>query len=192
MDTELEARKTTVPTKSQRAFEILCRENTRMLMVYLRSFLRNEATVDDLFQETLIVAWRRLDRCDLDRPFGPWLRGIARILVKEHFRKEKRSPILLDDSIVNAIDYHFEHIRSLAGDTWDQKLEALQFCLEALPRQHKEVIEGRYNNKMKVKGLAEDLAISVEACKKRLQRARAMIADCLKRKGLLGELEGTS
>ena len=45
---------------------------------------------------------------------------------------------------------------------------------------------------MKVKGLAEDLAISVEACKKRLQRARAMIADCLKRKGLLGELEGTS
>ena len=59
MDTELEARKTTVPTKSQRAFEILCRENTRMLMVYLRSFLRNEATVDDLFQESQVWEWVR-------------------------------------------------------------------------------------------------------------------------------------
>ena len=30
----------------------------------------------DLFQETMVVAWRRLDDFDHTRPFGPWLRGL--------------------------------------------------------------------------------------------------------------------
>ena len=48
-----------------------------MLTVFLRSRVNDEAAVDDLFQETMLVAWKRLDECDLSRPFGPWLRGIA-------------------------------------------------------------------------------------------------------------------
>ncbi len=62
-----------VNKKAHKAFEILARENSRMLTVYLRSLVRDEAAVDDLFQEAMVVAWRRLDECDLDRPFGPWL-----------------------------------------------------------------------------------------------------------------------
>ena len=52
-----------------------------MLTVFLRSRVNDEAAVDDLFQETMLVAWKRLDDCDLSRPFGPWLRGIAHRLV---------------------------------------------------------------------------------------------------------------
>ncbi len=59
--------------REEMTFEILVRENTRMLTVFLRSRLDDEAAVDDLFQETMLVAWKRLDVCDLSRPFGPWL-----------------------------------------------------------------------------------------------------------------------
>ena len=63
-----------------------------MLTVFLRSRVNDEAAVDDLFQETMLVAWKRLDECDLSRPFGPWLRGIAHRLVMALYRKQNRRP----------------------------------------------------------------------------------------------------
>ena len=167
-------------TDSHKVFEILARENSRMLMVYLRSVVRDQATVDDLFQETLVVAWRRLDECDQSRPFGPWL------------RKMKQSPIVLDEAVLSALDRHFERVNLLAGDTWDEKLEALQECVEALSGHHKTIIHGRYQNGLKLKALAQQMEISIEACKKRLQRARGLVAECLKRKGVLSRSEGAS
>jgi RNA polymerase sigma factor (sigma-70 family) len=68
-------------------FTILVRENTDMLTAYLRSVVRDPATVDDLFQETMLTAWRKLDEFDRRRPFGAWLRGIAARLVLAERRK---------------------------------------------------------------------------------------------------------
>ena len=68
-------------------FEILARENADMLSAYLRSLLGADSSLDDLYQETMVVAWRRLAEYDRTRAFGPWLRGIARNLVLEHHRR---------------------------------------------------------------------------------------------------------
>ena len=179
--------------KTRLAFEILARENTRMLMVYLRSLVRDdEAAIDDLFQETMIVAWRRLGECDLDRPFGPWLRGIASRLVMAHYRRRKRAPILLQESVLSVVDRHFQNLSLLAGDTWDEKVAALRECVDALPEQQKDVIDGRYFDGIQTQVLAEQLGLTLEACKKRIQRARGMLAGCLRKKGVLNAEEATS
>ena len=47
--------------EAQGVFEILVRENEAMLMTYLRAAVRNQAVVEDLFQETMLVAWRKLN-----------------------------------------------------------------------------------------------------------------------------------
>lgn len=47
--------------RAKLAFEILARENSRMLTAYLRTLVDDESVVDDLFQESMLVAWRRLD-----------------------------------------------------------------------------------------------------------------------------------
>lgn len=178
--------------KARKAFEILVRENSRMLMVYLRSLIRDEAAIDDLFQEAMIVAWRRLDECDLDRPFGPWLRGIASRLVMAHYRKQKKAPIALQEAVLSAVDRQFENINLLAGDTWDDKVAALRECVDALPDRQKNVISGRYFDGLQTQVVAEQFDLSLEACKKRLQRGRAMLAECLKRKGVLSVAEEKS
>ena len=72
---------------AKKLFETLVREHAGMLTVYLRSALGDVSDVDDLFQETMVVAWRRLDDFDHTRPFGPWLRGIAKKLLQAHQRK---------------------------------------------------------------------------------------------------------
>lgn len=175
--------------KARKAFEILARENSRMLTVYLRSLVRDDSAIDDLFQEAMIVAWRRLDECDLDRPFGPWLRGIASRLVLAHYRKRKTTPVLLHESVLHVVDRHFENINLLAGDTWDDKVAALRECIDALPERQKSVIGGRYFDGLSAAEVAERFELSLEACKKRLQRGRAMLAECLKTKGVLSASE---
>ena len=171
--------------RETKEYEMLVRENSRMLMVYLRSLINDEAAVDDLFQETMVVAWRRMDDCDLSRPFGPWLRGIASRLVMAHFRKKKKLPVLLDEKLLERIDEKFESINAQVGDTWEEKLQELEQCIEALPVKYHDVIRVRYLDDTTSHAAAEKLNLSREGCKKRLQRARGRIADCLKRKGLL-------
>ncbi len=172
-------------TRETKVFEMLARENTRMLITYLRSLVSDEVAVDDLFQETMLVAWRRMDDCDLSRPFGPWLRGIASHLVMAHFRKKKKLPVLLDEKLLERIDEKFESINAQVGDTWEEKLQELEQCIEALPMKYQDVIRVRYLDGTTSRAVAEKLNLSREGCKKRLQRARGRIADCLKRKGLL-------
>ena len=178
--------------KSRKAFEILARENSRMLCAYLRSLLRDEAAIDDLFQETMVVAWRRLDECDLDRPFGPWLRGIASRLVKAYFRKQKKTPILLSDAVVQVVDRHFENINLLAGNTWEDKVAALRECVEALPDHQRNVIQGRYFDRLSTAEVADRFELSLEACKKRIQRSRNLLASCLRAKGILSAPEASA
>ncbi|MCR9210651.1 MAG: sigma-70 family RNA polymerase sigma factor [bacterium] len=178
--------------KTRLAFEILARENSRMLMVYLRSLIRDEAIIDDLFQESMIVAWQKLDECDRERPFGPWLRGIASRIVMAHYRKQKTIPLAMQESVLSVVDRHFEAINMLAGDTWDDKLAALHECVDALPAHQMDVIQGRYFDGLRIRIIAGTLNMSVEACKKRLQRGRMMLAECLKKKGVLSAAEVAS
>lgn len=86
-----------------------------MLMVYLRSLVRDEATVADLFQEAMVVAWRRLDECDLDQPFGPWLRGIASRLVLAHYRKQKTAPVMLHELVLQVAMVLFRSMKRQAS-----------------------------------------------------------------------------
>lgn len=175
--------------KARKAFEILARENARMLMTYLRSLVRDESAAEDLFQETMVVAWRRLDECDLDRPFGPWLRGIASRLVLAHYRKQKSIPSLIDASLLQVVDRHFENISQIAGDTWDDKLTALRECIDALPQRQRSVIRSKYFDGMAVVEVADRYDLTLEACKKRIQRGRNMLVRCLKSKGFLSTAE---
>lgn len=150
-----------------------------MLNAYLRSVLVDANVVDDLFQETLLVAWRRLDDFDSSRPFGPWLRGIAKHLVLEWRRKSARSPRMCNEEVLARIDKQIEGLRRMPGDTFGEKLSALQDCLEGLPSSYREAVDLRYQDRLKPAEIAGQLDINVETIKKRLQRARAMLLDCI-------------
>ncbi len=163
-------------------FEILVREHAEMLTVYLRCVVRDPAVVDDLFQETMLTAWKTLDRFDRSRPFAPWLRGIAGKLVLAHRRRMARSLRLCDEQFLEHLETRHVALNRMPGDTLDDKLDGLRECLELLPERYREAVHLRYTEGLQGAGLAERLAISGEALKKRLQRGRARLLDCLERK----------
>lgn len=172
---------------SKSIFEILMRENADMLTAYLRSVVWNASAVDDLFQETLMVAWRRLEDFDRTRPFGPWLRGIASRLIMAHFRKSKRDMMVCNEVVLTQLDQQVQKISSGRGDTWDDKVDELRVCMENLPDNQREVIDLHYMQDNTTAEITEKTNVSREALKKRLQRARAALLECLRGKGVMGD-----
>ncbi len=176
-------------TEARTIFEILVRENQAMLMTYLRAIVRNPSAIEDLFQEVMLTAWQKLDEYDRTLPFGPWLRGIAARLVMAHFRKAKSDIILFESETLEYLDQQLDYISERPGDRWDEKISALMHCIEALSDHYRETINLRYFEQNSTRKISEILKTNSETIKKRLQRARAQLLECLKRKKVVMEIE---
>lgn len=161
-------------------FEILMREHIDSVRAFLLSSLRDSVAVEDLVQETFLTAWKILDRYDRQLPFGPWVRGIAARLVLNHRRKLGRSRVhFCDDELLGRIDDGVGAVHKLAGDTFDEKIDALRDCLSHLSGPQRDSIRLHYEHGLHCKEIAERLGIGFEAVKKHLQRGRSRLHKCL-------------
>lgn len=168
------------PLSGRDVFEILVREHADMLTAYLRSLLGADPTVDDIFQQSMLVAWRRLHEYDRTRPFGPWLRGIARTLVMEHHRRGRARAVCTDPAVLAELDHRYERLAALPGDGFRERAERLRGCLGKLPDAMRHAIEMVYARGLLLAAAASALEASEEAVKKRVQRARTLLAECLR------------
>lgn len=164
----------------RQVFEILAREHADMLTAYLRSLVWSASSVDDLFQETMLVAWRRLADYDASMPFGPWLRGIAQRLVLEHHRKGRARPTTTDPAVLVELDRRYEDLSHAPGDTFRERADRIMNCLQRLPDHMRDAIEMVYVRGMLMAAVAQSLGSSEEAVKKRVQRGRQLLADCVR------------
>lgn len=164
-------------------FEILVREHADMLTAYLRSMLWSDQGLDDVFQEVMLVAWRRLPEYDKARPFGPWLRGIARNLVLEHHRKGKSRAAATDPVVLDAVEARFHSLLTSGGlstaGEFRTRAERMLDCLRRLPDILRETVEMVYARGMLLRQIAESVGVNEETAKKRLQRARESLAKCV-------------
>lgn len=154
-----------------------------MLITYIRSLVVRADLADDVFQSTLMVAWRRLDDFDRSRPFGPWLRGIAAKLALEQRRKNARETFSCEPEVLEALNAAFNDFERTPSDSFRQRLERLETCLQRLPDAMREVLDLGYGRGLLLGSVAAALGISEETVKKRAQRARHALAECL---GLAG------
>lgn len=167
---------------AKRLFEALVREHAGSLSALLHAALDDKHAVDDLFQETCVVAWRQLGTFDQTRSFGPWLRGIARNLLLAHGRRRR---LVLAGDQIDYVEAHLAEFDRGPGDTYGEKLEALRECLNRLPDKYRRALEIRYLDSRSAADAAAGLDLSLEAVKKRLLRARSLMRDCLARRGLI-------
>ena len=166
---------------AEHVFEILVREQADRLLAYLRAAVP-AASVDDLFQETVLVAWRRLADYDRTRPFGAWMRGIARNIVLDHrSRLWRERPV--DEAVLDGIDGRAAAFDGSDAEEFRRRMSVLDECVSALPDEYRVPIHLCYRLDAPVASIAREVGASVEATKKRLQRARAMIAACMESKG---------
>jgi RNA polymerase sigma-70 factor (ECF subfamily) len=177
------------PIEPLALFEILMRENADSLTAFLRAAVEDQAATDDLFQDTMVVAWQKLGEYDRTRPFGAWLRGIARNLVLAYYREAARQVPAPPEQILEHLDRRLAQIDQQPGDTFQDKIAALTDCLTRLAPMYRQPIELHYQQHRSSEWIAEHLATTKDAVQKRLQRARTQLAECLENKGVLARLE---
>jgi RNA polymerase sigma factor (sigma-70 family) len=179
----------TRPVEPLALFEILVRENADSLTAFLRASVNDQAAADDLFQETMLIAWRKIGDYDRSRPFGAWLRGIGKRLILAHYRKAAREMPLTDERVLDYLDQRMAQVDRQPGDTLDEKIAALKDCIERLAPLYREPIDLHYRQHRTTEWIAEHLATTKDAVQKQLQRARVQLAECLERKAVLTRLD---
>src|SRR3974390_2450479 len=92
-----------VESCSVQEFEGWVREHQAGLRAFIRALGADEAWVDDLAQETFIIAYRRMEISRAATDLGKWLRGIARNLVANELRKEARRSRVFPSAIAQVL-----------------------------------------------------------------------------------------
>lgn len=171
------------------AFEILIREHADMLLAYLRAMCDDHDLVDETFQQTIIDTWQALDTFDRSRPFAPWLRGIARnrllVLLRARGRHRRRLERL--EQLEPLLAARFGGLDRVPGDTYADRTAALRECLGRLPEGQRDAIDLVYGREQDTHAAARTLGLDWETLRKRVQRARQALAECLRGKGVLPE-----
>ncbi|UUO08999.1 sigma-70 family RNA polymerase sigma factor [Blastopirellula sp. J2-11] len=153
--------------------------------VQLRSFVRmlgvDPEWVDDLAQETFLVALRERESFDEQQDVGKWLRGIARNLVRNEIRKGARRQRLQHVVLADML------LRSSEADDdcpeWSStRLAHLRDCVEQLPPKSRQIVSGRYSDGWKAPDLAAHLEMSVDAVRQALVRIRQQLKTCIERR----------
>lgn len=148
----------------------------------LRSFVRTLGVapdwVDDLAQEAFLVAWRERDSFDSQRDIGKWLRGIARNLVRNEIRKDKRRQRILHEGLSELL------VRAAEGESevgaWQPcEVSALRNCVEQLAPKSRQIVAGRYDDGWKAPDLADHLGMTAAAVRQALMRIREQLKQCI-------------
>lgn len=166
-------------------FEVLVREHEPALTAFVRACVYDMALADDVVQESFVVAWEHFRQYDRARPFAAWLRGIARKKILSHYRSAataQRHLRILADEQISAVTHIFDPLTNARGETFGACLKALQECVRSLGEEHREIVDRTYRRKESCVVAAAAVGVSVDALRKRLQRARDLLRQCLHRK----------
>ncbi len=133
---------------------------------------------DDLAQEVLFAAHRRLPSFERGRPLRPWLHGIAFNVAKRHrARAHNRREVLMDDE--------FRELMVRGPDpedaTAERKYRELLFRLmQGLDLDHRAVVSMHIDG-TEMADIARELGIALATAYKRLETARAKLQAALAR-----------
>ena len=162
------------------AFARLVERHSRGVLVFLTVRMSNFAEAEDLAQETFLVAWRRIRDFDPMAPVGPWLRGIARHLLQNHWRKHRA------EAIGGAAELELlvrEGDESEAD--WAQQpevLDALRNCLGRLESTSQLLVRERYEEGATIDDLAARMQRKASALTMHLHRIRQTLRACIEQR----------
>jgi RNA polymerase sigma-70 factor, ECF subfamily len=159
------------------AFGELVRDHEERLFRQALFLCGDSAQAEDLAQETLFTAWKRLGQFHHRCQFFTWLCGILLNLARNTSRKMSPVPIstlgeasrLQVDGLLGALADPGESPAESAQR--EERALAIQRCLEQLPAKHREVIHLRFFVDDSIEGIAVALDCSIGTVKSRLFHA---------------------
>lgn len=162
---------------SRADFSRLMREHHRELIVFAGALVSNREAGKDIVQDALVSAWRKFGEFDPKLgDFGAWMRGIIRFKAKDFFRKMQRTPISELGLVEMEVDLAAWQSARAAGTG---VFEIVENCLSKLPENMRDAVQRFYFEDRSGEDAAGVLKISPANLRKRLERARGILHECI-------------
>lgn len=147
------------------------------LRAFVHTLLNNWDAVDEVMQETSLVAWRKFNQFEPASNFMAWSAAIARFEALKHLRRLSRERLVFNDEI---LDLLAEETLEEA-DTLEQHRTALSSCIEKLDERQRQLLKLAYQPGVKFHEVAAQAGKSTQAFYKTIQRLRATLLQCAER-----------
>jgi RNA polymerase sigma-70 factor (ECF subfamily) len=162
-----------------RLFEVLAMEHEPMLMAYILSLVSDPVLAQDIAQQALLTAFRKISTLRDPHAFPAWLRGIARLEVLATCRKQ-RTEIPVEPAVIEAMEEAFRGFEAAGpSESWEERFQLVERCFEKLPEALRRVCQLHYFEDRKAREIAASLELRLDAVLKRLERARRAIKECV-------------
>ncbi|HPA19126.1 MAG TPA: sigma-70 family RNA polymerase sigma factor [Verrucomicrobiae bacterium] len=135
---------------------------------------------EDLAQEVFILAFRKLAEFDPQRPFAPWLRGIAFNLLRNHRRKIRAISSGDAEDLQSLVDAEIDALHQ-EGHEADWRT-ALETCLGQLDEAPRHLVRARYEDDIDVAEICRRSGKKHSAVTMQLHRIRLQLRACIERR----------
>jgi len=146
------------------------------------AMVQNEADAEDLTQSILIKTMLNLSKFRGNSSFSTWLYRITYNACLDHFRLKKKTRKIFTDEV----NVDIQEVEQTDGIEEKQNLEIelarLREIFELLVDTDRILLIMKYQDKMTVPEISEQLEISVSAVKMRLHRARKRVLNAYRQK----------
>ncbi|MHC5309282.1 RNA polymerase sigma factor [Myroides sp. LJL116] len=159
---------------AESALEILIKRHQAKIYGFIFSKVSDADLADDIFQDTFIKVIHTLKggRYNEEGKFLPWVIRIAHNLVMDHYRKQKRTTILNDSPEMPLFAFLRDTGDSMEGRLIKEQIEKdLQFLIQELPNDQKQVIFMRIYQDLSFKEIAEQTDVSINTALGRMRYA---------------------
>lgn len=163
---------------SVEAFGELVERHQHAVRACLAVRLSDPHEADDLAQDVFVTAFTRIREFDPERPFGPWLRGIAFNLLRNHCRKFRPLAIGGNEELTALLDQQV----AIECDSQRESalVEVMRDCLEHIEGPARELLRLRYGEEMSVRELALRFRRGYSALTMQLHRLRELLSHCVR------------
>ena len=162
------------------AFDKLVRRYQGMVTKSLFRFCPQRSDLEDLVQETMIKAYRKLNTWKPSAPFEYWIRRIAINTGHDYFRRAARNPIAIAHKAGDANERVLNDFTDNKDPYTDyQYTERIQYLLAGLSPDDRTLLTLQYLEEMKLVDIADNLGWSLSKTKVKSHRARKKLKKLL-------------
>ncbi|PPL00476.1 RNA polymerase sigma factor [Parapedobacter indicus] len=140
--------------------------------IYL--LVKDEYLAEDIFQDAFIkvINTLRNGRYNEEGKFLPWVMRIAHNLVIDYYRKERRTPVVVNSEGFDIFDVlHFTDESAETRMIREQTHKDLRRMIQLLPDDQKEVLIMRHYGEMSFKEIADVTEVSINTALGRMRYA---------------------
>lgn len=149
-----------------------------MLKIHILCIVRDAHLAEDTLSDVTLAIVRSWSKFDRTKPFAAWARGVARNVALTNLRKQQRSAVTLDDSVLESLGAALD---AGGGEAeLEEKKRRLRACVEKLPGRSRELVQWRYFDDISYPDIAARSRRSLAALYMAFSRIHAVLADCVK------------